>query len=235
MLVKPGVALIAEAGRLGSVAGWELQDDGVMGAPLVIEPCWDRLPWRTAFVHRWTVDEHNNVLELRCILMALLHLARTTAGRGCRSVILTDSLVSLGAVRKGRSSSHRLRPVMRRVAGLAMGADLRVSLRFVPSERNLADGPSRGLKVPSVDPATKRKAAAKRMDDIDALDPRREEESLGGRGEGERKDPFPPPLPDLPAPARGHSLASGAVTLGIMNPYGGEGPRARRVVVVDEH
>ena len=61
-----------------------------------------------------------------------------------RVLIFTDSLVTLGALSKGRSSARQLLRVCRQAAAVQLGCRIRLYLRWVPSERNLADGPSRG-------------------------------------------------------------------------------------------
>ena len=66
----------------------------------------------------------------------------------CRMLVITDSQVALSAFSKGRSSNRGLLYLARRLAGLQFGYNVRLSLRYVPSELNLADGPSRGAGYP---------------------------------------------------------------------------------------
>ena len=53
------------------------------------------------------------------------------------------------AATKGRSSSPNLSHVCRKLACLSFAANISVHVRWIPSERNIADGPSRGLSYPS--------------------------------------------------------------------------------------
>eukprot|EP00974_Lingulodinium_polyedra_P065849 6369343-Lingulodinium_polyedra.AAC.1 len=69
-------------------------------------------------------------------------------------------MVSLGAAGKGRSSSPRLLPMLRRLMVLRLFLGIRLLLRHVPSGLNLADGPSRGFRVgPAPETAAKHKGA----------------------------------------------------------------------------
>ena len=105
--------------------------------------------------------------EGRCVVMAVQRLSRCRKGRQCRMLVVTDSLVALGCFRKGRSSNQGLLYLSRRLAGLSMGYNIRVALRYVeyyvPSERNMADGSSRGAAYACVARETLAKAARKSM------------------------------------------------------------------------
>ena len=94
-------------------------------------------------------------------MMAVQRLIRCQKGRHCRMLVITDSSVALGCFRKGRSSNKGLLYYSRRLAGLSLGYNIRLALRYVRSERNLADGPSRGAAFPCVAADTLRKAAHK--------------------------------------------------------------------------
>ena len=110
--------------------------------------------WRLLFRGKWKIVDHNNVLEARGILAVLRHLSRTRAAWHSRVLVRTDSMVSLGSMAKGRSSATALLRVCRASAAVQLAMGLRLYLRYVPSELNLADGPSRGLHV-GVAPETK--------------------------------------------------------------------------------
>jgi hypothetical protein len=62
---------------------------------------------------------------------------------GKRVLVLSDSQVVIGAVTKGRSSSPQLLRRLRTVSALVLAGGIRLSVRWVPSEFNPADGPSR--------------------------------------------------------------------------------------------
>ena len=149
---------VAAEGRLGLVTGWEC---GLTPAP--VPESWSDGRWRVGARQTWQHAEHNNVTEGRCVVMAVQRLSRCRKGRQCRMLVVTDSLVALGCFRKGRSSNQGLLYLSRRLAGLSMGYNIRVALRYVPSERNMADGPPRGSAYACVARETLAKAARKSM------------------------------------------------------------------------
>ena len=147
---------VAKEGRLGLVTGWEY---GMPPSP--VPEAWSNRRWRLGAQQQWRNQEHNNITEGRCVVMAVQRLSRCRKGRQCRMLVVTDSLVVLGSFRKGRSSNQGLLYLSRRLAGLTMGYNIRVALRYVPSERNMADGPSRGAHYACVAKETLHKAARK--------------------------------------------------------------------------
>ena len=56
-------------------------------------------------------------------------------------------MVTLGCLGKGRSSAPALLRLCRQAASVTLAFGIRLMLRYVPSEFNNADGPSRGLEV----------------------------------------------------------------------------------------
>ena len=64
------------------------------------------------------MKEHNNLLEARGILAVLRHLSRTTGAWSRRVLIFTDSMVSLGAFSKGRSSATTRLNICRQAAAI---------------------------------------------------------------------------------------------------------------------
>ena len=92
---------------------------------------------------------HNNILEGEAYLMWLRWLLRSTKHHGTRAVCLVDSKVVLGGVSKGRSSSRPLLRVLRRAAALQLAGNLLTRLIYIPTCCNLADAPSRGVRLRS--------------------------------------------------------------------------------------
>jgi hypothetical protein len=56
---------------------------------------------------------------------------------------LVDSMVSLQILNKGRSSSHKLRLVCKKIASLLIASRIFEVLSYIESSRNPADRPSR--------------------------------------------------------------------------------------------
>jgi hypothetical protein len=60
-----------------------------------------------------------------------------------RILLLGDSLVALGALCKGRSSSFYLRSALQPLTALLLAGNIVLKPAYIPSELNPADGPSR--------------------------------------------------------------------------------------------
>ena len=64
---------------------------------------------------------------------------------GRRHLALVDNLPLALSAGKGRARSHLLLRPLRRIAGLLLASRCRLSVRWIPSELNSADAPSRGF------------------------------------------------------------------------------------------
>jgi len=100
------------------------------------------------------VQEHINIEECLAVVATLRWCLRKAAHFGSRIVVAVDSLSTLGAIAKGRSSSPRLNAQVRKVAALCLVGQLQLHLIYTPSEWNVADHPSRGKPLP-LDSVTK--------------------------------------------------------------------------------
>ena len=120
---------------------------------------WLKHHWHVLFCGKWGHQEHNNILELRTVVATLRHLSRTSQAWGHRILIFTDSLVSLGALQKGRSSAKDVLHLCRVAGIIQMVCRIRGYYRWVPSELNLADGPSRGLPIGAAEETVKLRVA----------------------------------------------------------------------------
>lgn len=104
--------------------------------------------WTTALSGAWASghDEHINVKETRVVGYGIdLALRRAACPFDGRVVVLIDSAVTLNALTKGRSSSFPLLRAVRRVSATLLATGVRPLYRFVESEANPADLPSRRL------------------------------------------------------------------------------------------
>lgn len=99
--------------------------------------------WRTIVSSQWRHEEHINVLELRAVLTAVRWTLSLPQSVNKRLLVLCDSQVALGAVSKGRSSSQPLLRRLRALAALVMASGLCVTVRWIPTDLNPADEPSR--------------------------------------------------------------------------------------------
>ena len=108
----------------------------------------DVAAWRVAWSRRDSRGGHINERELRAVADAVRWATRTAANRRCRVLVQTDSAVTVGAIRKGRSSRPNLLRVCRRLAALTLAEEVALLVRWVPTDANWADRPSRGEACP---------------------------------------------------------------------------------------
>ena len=93
-------------------------------------------------------SKHINVKEAAAIVDGVRWASRTSRFRRCRLVLQSDSAVAVGALRKGRSSAPELLRQCRRLAAVTLASALALELRWLPTDRNMADRPSRGERRP---------------------------------------------------------------------------------------
>ena len=106
--------------------------------------CPQRWHWRVLLSFPWKrPGAHINELELRALFTLLRGLARSSGNIGMRFAVLVDSLVVLGITAKGRSCSHRLNPILRRLHAHVLASGFYVFFGYVASDANPTDQPSR--------------------------------------------------------------------------------------------
>lgn len=100
--------------------------------------------WRTVCGWPWKRQGyHINVLEMQAVLTCLQWRVGRKRQHHCRLLHLTDSLVTLHALTRGRSSSRKLRPVLSKINALLLAADVYPIWGYVAPKQNPADRPSR--------------------------------------------------------------------------------------------
>ena len=103
--------------------------------------CWR---WRVVAGWRWQhAGDHINCLELRAILTTLKWRLEHAGHFKTRLIHLTDSLVCLHALSRGRSSSRKLRRTMSRINSLILASGIHPMWGYVHTDQNPADKPSR--------------------------------------------------------------------------------------------
>ena len=101
--------------------------------------------WRTVCGWTWKGSkEHINNLEMRAVLCALRWRILKQKTRGHRLVHLTDSLVCLHTLTRGRTSSRKLRRTVARINALLLLSQNAAVWTYVHTALNPADAPSRG-------------------------------------------------------------------------------------------
>lgn len=102
--------------------------------------------WRWRIVAGWQwmdAREHINSLELRAILTSLRWRIEHQLHIKTRYIHLTDSLVCLHCLSRGRSSSRRLRRTMSKINALVLASGSQPVWGYVHTDQNPADKPSR--------------------------------------------------------------------------------------------
>ena len=103
--------------------------------------------WRTVCGWTWRGSkEHINNLEMRAILCALKWRIIKMKGNKQRMVHLTDSLVCLHTLTRGRTSSRKLRRTVARINSLLLLSQNSAVWTYVHTALNPADAPSRGRR-----------------------------------------------------------------------------------------
>ena len=103
-----------------------------------------RWEWETVLSFPWSkFGAHINELELQALFSLVKWLSRSAFNIGLRFAILVDSLVVLGIIAKGRSSSLRLNRILRRINAHLLASGFFPFLGYVASKDNPADRPSR--------------------------------------------------------------------------------------------
>eukprot|EP00973_Karenia_brevis_P033577 4627550-Karenia_brevis.AAC.1 len=89
------------------------------------------------------------VLEARSCLGAVKHAIRSSASHHKHLGVLGDSLTVGGVVSRFRSHGKELLHVTQSIAAHLLATDMFMHYRWIPSEWNPADGPSRNRLVAS--------------------------------------------------------------------------------------
>ena len=99
--------------------------------------------WRQLFHVRWDRQEHINPLEVRAIFLSVLWRARNLCLANRRIFNVTDSYVGLSILAKGRTSSQKLQPIVRKISAMLLAAQAVMILGHVDSSDNPTDEGSR--------------------------------------------------------------------------------------------
>ena len=104
--------------------------------------------WREVTGWAWKgTQEHISQLELRAVLTTIKYLVVKRKLYNCRMVHLTDSLLVLHALSRGRSSSCKFKRTLMRISALLLVAHLHPVWTYVHTSQNPADRPSRRIRL----------------------------------------------------------------------------------------
>ena len=99
--------------------------------------------WEQVFKVRWNLTEHINALEIRAIWLTLLWKTMKRSFTNRRLFHLSDSYVALSILSKGRTGSHKLQYICRKIAALLVAGQCQLLLAHVDSFDNPTDEASR--------------------------------------------------------------------------------------------
>ena len=107
--------------------------------------------WKVVSGWKWkNKGDHINVLEMRAVLTTLKWRIAHKQHIRFKMIHLTDSLVCLHSLSRGRSSSRKLRRTLSRINALLLASSSQALWAYVHTDQNPADRPSRwgrGIKT----------------------------------------------------------------------------------------
>ena len=102
--------------------------------------------WRSVLSTRCRWREHITLLEGRAFLLGLRRSTRSSAQHGRRHVRIVDNFGLALSLSRFRARDFAMLRVSQSVAALSLASDMQCRVRWVPSERNPADAPSRAFE-----------------------------------------------------------------------------------------
>ena len=104
--------------------------------------------WKEVASFRFRKARRINLHQVKALFSILKRFARAMPHRrSWRLVIVVDSRVACGTIRKGRSSSRGLNALLRQLAALPLEYQCTVDLLWVPSWADSGDAPSRKISL----------------------------------------------------------------------------------------
>jgi len=128
---------------------WSAEADLAAEFDAPLEPAAWRIAWQRKYAAGSTAAAAEiNTKELRALADGVRWASRAPRTRRCRLVVQSDNADTVCWVRKGRSSKPGPLRQCRRLAAMTLAEAIAVEARWVPTDRNMADHPSRGEHVP---------------------------------------------------------------------------------------
>ncbi|CAE7422123.1 unnamed protein product [Symbiodinium natans] len=110
--------------------------------------------WTVVWSRPWKFEANILHTEARALVWSAEHLLRSNRNLCKRLVCLSDNLPLVLSATKGRGKSKYLIGPLRRLAALGLACGSKVHVRWVPSELNVADAPSRAIRQKSAQSKT---------------------------------------------------------------------------------
>lgn len=102
--------------------------------------------WSVVWSAPWKFRANILETEARALNWSVEHLLRANRNIGKHLVCLVDNLPVALAATKGRGKSQLLKGPLRKITSLLLASGSRLHVRWIPSELNIADRPSRAQK-----------------------------------------------------------------------------------------
>ena len=177
--------------------------------------------WKLQFASPMHFKEHITVLEGRATLQSITHKVRSSHHLDKRHLHLGDNLGMVLAFDRGRAKSPQLLLCCRKACAYSIASGCIFSHRWLPSEFNAADGPSRTWEEEG-EKGLSKSQASKVRDKILYLK-NKEERELSSRFEARSRVSPGDPCFEASSPGRG-SLCRISHHVGAAQSLEGEGP-----------
>ena len=120
-------------------AGWETD----MNFKEVPSAGLTRKLWQPTMHGRWKFKEDILVLEARAVMKGIRRALMTRYGHDVRQLALCDNLAAVLTFERCRSRNYKVLKILRQFGAYCFARNVRVSVRWIPSELNIADEGSR--------------------------------------------------------------------------------------------
>lgn len=125
--------------ELLDASGWEVVDDFVeVPSKHLAKPLWEPKLWG-----KWDFEAGILELEGRALVKSLRRVALSIFGSDIRQLLLVDNLTVALSFDRFRSRSYPLLKQIRRFASYLLARNISATVRWIPSELNNSDEPSR--------------------------------------------------------------------------------------------
>ena len=99
--------------------------------------------WLPKFWGAWKHRENIGILEARTVLKAVKRFCLTRFGHDVRHLHLCDNLGVVLSIERSRSKNYKLLKIIRCISAFLLARNVSLSIRWIPSELNFSDEPSR--------------------------------------------------------------------------------------------
>ena len=148
-------AALQAAGFVKKGAAWEPAGDRIVEqlgeAGWCLDPSFPEVPaaglrrelWTPKVWGKWRHPEKILILEARTILMSLKRILMTKYGCNMRQLLLSDNMSCVLSFERSRSRNFVMLKILREFGAYCLARNVAARVRWIPSELNISDEPSR--------------------------------------------------------------------------------------------